>query len=237
MKLVLVALLAAAPAAAQIPDRFTNLQILPKDIERRALIDRMRGFAVSLGVRCEHCHVGDGGPMLENMDFSSDDKEPKRTARVMLRMVEAINGEHLARLGKSKPLTVECFTCHRGVSRPEPIQSIVESALTGDGIEGAGARYRELRKTHYGSASYDFTEGPLNHLGEGLLRNQKSKEALAVLALNLEFYPESAWTHHLLGEAHLAAGDREAARASFEKSLARDPRNPMTQKRLKEMKK
>ena len=39
------------------------------------------------GARCEHCHVGEGGPALGNMTFAADDKETKRTARLMMRKV------------------------------------------------------------------------------------------------------------------------------------------------------
>src|SRR3990172_11429381 len=83
----------AALVPAQIPEKFENLQFFPKDVERRALIDRMRDFSGALGVRCEFCHVGEGGPELKNMDFPSDDKETKRTARRMLVMVAAIEKE------------------------------------------------------------------------------------------------------------------------------------------------
>ena len=43
--------------AAQAPEKFENLQVLPKDIARDSLLQIMRGFAFALGVRCEHCHV------------------------------------------------------------------------------------------------------------------------------------------------------------------------------------
>ncbi len=188
-------------APAQIPEKFENLQFFPKEIERRALIDRMRDFAGSLGVRCEFCHVGEGGPELKNMDFASDGKEAKRTARRMLVMTAAIQEDYLANLGRDRPLQVGCFTCHRGVSRPEAIEDIVEEVLESSGIEAAVARYRELRKEHYGSAAYDFSEGPLNWLGENLLRAGKAKAAVTVLELNGEFHPDSAWRRHLLEEA------------------------------------
>ncbi len=81
------AVLAALPAAAQIPDQFTNLQVLPKDMKKQQLVDTMRGFATGLGVRCDHCHAGEPTPDLSKMDFASDAKEAKKTARLMLQMV------------------------------------------------------------------------------------------------------------------------------------------------------
>ena len=78
---VLVALALATSAAAQIPDQFTNLKVLPKDIAKGELVSLMREFSGALGVRCGHCHVGESATSLEGFDFAADDKEPKRVAR------------------------------------------------------------------------------------------------------------------------------------------------------------
>ena len=231
--LVLLAGLASR-ADGQIPEEFTNLQVLPKDIERRALIETMRGFSFALGVRCEHCHVG--GPMLEDVDFASDEREAKGIARRMLRMVEAINREHISPIRGGETI-VQCFTCHRGIARPVTIESILEEVLEADGVEAVVARYRELRNDHYGRGSYDFRDIPLNRLGESLLGAGKAIEAISILELNAEFHADSAWIHQLLGEAYLASGDREKARAAFERSLAIAPENSAVKKRLEELEK
>jgi ferredoxin len=84
----------------------------------------MRGFTRALGVRCTHCHVGIEAQPLETMDFVADTKATKQTARQMIRMLQAINGEHLARLDERSdpPVGVTCATCHRGIRRPRPLQ-------------------------------------------------------------------------------------------------------------------
>ncbi len=191
----------SALVPAQIPEKFENLQFFPKDIERRALIDRMRDFSAALGVRCEFCHIGEGGPELKNMDFASDDKETKRTARRMLVMVAAIQKDYIANLGRDRPVQVGCFTCHHGVARPEELEVVIGEVLESSGVEAAVDRYRSLRKEHFGSASYDFGEAPLNRLGEELLLAKKGEAALALLELNKEFHPDSAWLQQLLEEA------------------------------------
>ena len=109
----------AAPVAAQIPTTFTNLQVLPKDIRQRPLIDMMRSFALSLDVRCQFCHVGEGDD-LSKFDFASDAKPTKATARKMLRMVTVIN-EQVSSIGEPAPAgtnKITCFTCHRGARKP-----------------------------------------------------------------------------------------------------------------------
>jgi len=114
-----VAVAAATPAPAQIPEKFTNLRVLPKDIPREELVRVMRGFTGALGVRCNHCHVGPGPATLEGFDFASDDKEAKRVARVMMRMTREINTRLLPQTGRSPLTEVRCMTCHRGVAKPE----------------------------------------------------------------------------------------------------------------------
>src|SRR5215469_7256532 len=95
-RLILALCLAAAAAHGQMPSQFTNLQYFPKDISRDELIGNMRLFCFSLNVRCQHCHAGKAGNDLSQTDFASDEKETKRTARAMLRMVQAINQDYIA---------------------------------------------------------------------------------------------------------------------------------------------
>jgi hypothetical protein len=100
-----------------------NLQVFPKDTNPRALIMTMRSFSMGLGVRCQHCHVfkGDNPDDLNAFDFASDEKAAKNTARTMIRMAMAINGEHLKAVGEPPPpgeMKVTCYTCHRGETKP-----------------------------------------------------------------------------------------------------------------------
>src|SRR5688572_14720811 len=102
----------APVATAQLPAKPENLQVLPKDTPTDSVVAIMRGFAMSLGVRCEFCHVereaaaapapaapggrGGGGGPFQNFSFAADDKDHKRIARHMLRMVDSINTRFLA---------------------------------------------------------------------------------------------------------------------------------------------
>ena len=56
---IFVATLFPGKSATQIPDEFTNLQVLHDTLSRQTLIRTMKGFTRALGVRCEFCHVGD----------------------------------------------------------------------------------------------------------------------------------------------------------------------------------
>ena len=115
LALVLTVTVASTP---QIPERFTNLQILSKDITRPALVGVMRSFSMELGVRCEHCHQGEGND-LSKFDFGSDVRPAKATARRMMKMLETINGESLKGIGDpARQPKVTCYTCHRGEKTP-----------------------------------------------------------------------------------------------------------------------
>src|SRR5688572_13167008 len=90
--LLTLLLVAAAPSAtAQIPDKFENLQVLPKDMTAQQLTQRMREFSLALNVRCQHCHTGGDGVSFKGVVFASDEKPAKVKAREMLRMVARIN--------------------------------------------------------------------------------------------------------------------------------------------------
>ncbi|MBZ5633658.1 MAG: photosynthetic reaction center cytochrome c subunit [Acidobacteriia bacterium] len=82
-----------------------NLKVLPDDAN---LIPTMQSFVAGLGVMdkggCNFCH---------EMDRSSDAKQEKVMARMMISMVKDINSKFPD--GKEH---VTCFTCHRGSTAP-----------------------------------------------------------------------------------------------------------------------
>lgn len=234
------ALALGASAQAQIPDRFTNLEVLPKEISKADLVSTMKSFTRALGVRCEHCHatkpgVDPAAADLEDLDFASDAREAKQRAREMVRMVRSINDDHLAKLTGGAMIRVQCVTCHRGVVEPETIDDRMARLLDEESAEAAIADYRELRAEYLESGVYNFDERPLNALAEKLLAAGKADDALAFLTLNVELHPDSARAHLFRGEAHLARGERDAARAAFERSLELEPENPLARKRLAEL--
>jgi hypothetical protein len=113
-------LAAATGVRAQLPQKFTNLQVLPKDIAPAQLVATMKGFAQGLGVRCEHCHVGEGND-LSKFDFAADTKPAKATARKMIRMASTLNAQVATIVppgADAAAARVTCFTCHRGAAKP-----------------------------------------------------------------------------------------------------------------------
>jgi tetratricopeptide (TPR) repeat protein len=238
-KALLIAVLATlvrAAGHAQIAETFTNLKVLPGDTARSELMGVMRGFTSALGVRCEHCHVGDPAAGLREFDFASDEKETKRTARVMLRMVSEINGKLLPETGRESLIAVRCVTCHRGLARPESLEDVILAKIVDEGLDAGLTAYRELREAHYGGGAYDFSAVSLDDVTEALAKEKDDYEgAMAVNELNLEFNPTAAYTLTLHARLLLHAGDREGAIETLTRAIEANPEVDWLKRQLEEM--
>ena len=228
---------AAAPAAAQIPTTFTNLQVLPKDIPRPELIMTMRNIAGSLGVRCAHCHVGPDD--LTGMNFATDEKRSKVAARAMLQMVRNINTEFVGRLpaGESTPQQVTCITCHRrSIKPPRPLPELLLNTMNASGVPAAVAQYRKLRAEAMDAGLYDFREPTLAIVATTLREQKKLDEAMEFLKLNAEVFPNSVNTQLLLGDLAVQKADPGAAAGFYKRALELDPNNAAARKALESLK-
>ncbi|HYJ78617.1 MAG TPA: c-type cytochrome [Longimicrobiaceae bacterium] len=231
-----VALAARAPLRAQVPERFENLKVLPTDIPRDSLIQIMRGFALSLGVRCQYCHV-QGQPAAdgrETMDFESDEKPEKEKARFMMRMVRDLNTTVLPHVPhRRRPqVTMGCVTCHRGLPVPTTLDRVLEVALDSGGAPAAVARYRQLREQTLEQGRYDFSETTVNELSRRLAARGRTAEAVALMEMNAELHPNSAAIDFQLGELHRARGETDRAIARYRMALEKDPRNQNARRQL-----
>jgi tetratricopeptide (TPR) repeat protein len=226
--LPLALLLAAAPVAAQgeIPDKFTNLQVLPKGISKDDLVATMRDISGALGVRCDYCHERPQG--AQSMDFASDKKEPKQIARTMIRMVTAINSDYLGRLpvDEGKPPSASCFTCHHGSSTPpSPLEDVLFDTATSKGVTAAVNQYKSMRSRLGEAGQYDFRETTLLRLGNRLREQKRPDDALAVYRAASEVFPASANAQAGIGQVCLEKGDLAGAEAAFRRALELEPGN------------
>jgi hypothetical protein len=215
--------LCASKSAAQFPPvRATNLQVLPRDITMDSLVSVMSAFTRALGVRCSHCHVQKPGQSFEQMDFSLDDNPVKNKARAMLRMVAAINADHISRLENRKQpdIRVTCATCHRGVVEPRPLQQVLFNTYSAAGADSTHATYRALRERYYGTGSYDFGEVSLSDLADLIAARGQLGDAIRFHVLNAEVNPRSTFALRQLARAYLAVPDTGSAISAYERALA-----------------
>jgi tetratricopeptide (TPR) repeat protein len=233
--LALALVLAAARLPAQIPERFTNLQVLPKDIVRTELVRTMRTWAGELGVRCHHCH--EGPEDLKGMDFAIDTKATKRAAREMARLVKTFNATVSALPPRDGPReTVACYTCHRREARPPlPLHQELLRVIQEHGAAAGAERYRELRRKYEIAGRYDFTPDGLGAVVFMLAEQGRADDALVMAQLAVDENPKSADAYAMLGEVQARRGDRAAAKESLRQALQRDPQHGMALRRMKDL--
>ena len=220
------------------PDSLINVKVIPRTTPVIQVIGTMRNITSALGVRCPFCHVGQEGQPLEQFDFAKDEKHTKLIARQMMTMVVEINRRldtlpmHEHEMEGPK-IQVTCMTCHRGVSRPVPLETLIQATDSAAGVDSAIRSYRALRERYYGRAAYDFGEPSLNIAAFRLGRAGKFDDALALLRLNEEFFPGSSPMYVFRGNILLMRGDTSAAAAAFREAIRRDSTNAEARDRLK----
>ncbi|MFT3701610.1 MAG: c-type cytochrome [Agriterribacter sp.] len=97
-----------------------NLKVLPKNIDHEELMNIMKKFNVSLGVKCNFCHA-QSKTDDKKLDFSSDEKPEKGAARSMMKMTAKINKKYFNfnNSDANAAQAVTCITCHNGKAHPE----------------------------------------------------------------------------------------------------------------------
>jgi len=101
-----------------------------------------------------------------------------------------------------------------------------------DSVLAALAGIRDVRDS--GGDVY-FDEDAINGLGYYFMNSGKMPEAVDVLKLNTEAFPESANAYDSLAEAYMKSGDKENAIKNYKKSLALNPENENAKSMLEQL--
>ena len=231
-RIAVAGLLVASPLGAQQPPP-QNLQVLPKDIPRPELTAIMRGFTQSLGVRCEYCHAlrdgvtpVPGEPIqINQLNLPSDANPRKNKARFMLRMTDSLNRIVLAGMPdrRDPPVNVNCMTCHRQNPVPTTIEAVIADVHGKSGIDSAIARYRALRGSDLASGKYNFGEQPVGEAARRLGEQGKHADAIKLLEMAQEFFPNSVNIDLQIAELQAASGNRDAAITRLRAILTKNP--------------
>ncbi len=171
----------------------------------------MQAIAQALGVSCNYCHVAERGGATP---------EPKKDiARAMMAMTRDINAKVQAATGlpAGKAVEVQCITCHHGVPIPKQLSEILTQTVREKGAP---------RQPWSSIASYasNSTDGRLTISAKiryialaHALSQSRPADSIALLELNLEFYPRSAASYAEIGfRVHAQAGRRFRYRESGE---------------------
>lgn len=73
------------------------------------------------------------------------------------------------------------------------------------------------------SAHYDISEKTFRNLGAEFLGSRSYKDAITVLNMGLQLYPQSATLYGEAGEVYLMSGDKEKARSSYRLFIEHGP--------------
>ncbi|MCW3105791.1 MAG: hypothetical protein JWQ09_297 [Segetibacter sp.] len=123
----LVCLISISFAFRQNPPKYENLKVLPKNTTKKEMDSIMKHFSMSLGVRCNFCHVRNNDEQ-KSFNFASDSSKHKLAARNMFKMMTKINKKyfkpdndenHNDLNSANRIPQVSCFSCHHGKENPE----------------------------------------------------------------------------------------------------------------------
>lgn len=115
-----------------------------------------------------------------------------------------------------------------------PVGGILVLVEVMKGTQVAIDEYHYLKQA--GLADYKVDEFSLNQLGYHLLQAKKTDDAIQVFKLNVAEYPQNWNPYDSLGEAYMAAGQKDLAIQSYQKSLELNPKNENGAAMLKKLK-
>jgi imidazolonepropionase-like amidohydrolase len=132
-----------------------------------------------------------------------------------------------------KSLLDEMLAKMEGLASRKTVSDMLLETLTQKGVDAAIKQYHELKSSH--SAAMDVSKDDLNTLGYELIVMNRIKDAIKILKLNVETYPQSSNVYDSLGEAYMEDGDKKLAIENFEKSLKLDPKDRNAIEKLKQL--
>jgi len=111
----------------------------------------------------------------------------------------------------------------------------IEQEITKNGIQAGLKKYQEIRSDPKNELY--FEESEFNAIGYRLMGTGKMKDAIEILKLNVDLYPESANVYDSLAEAYMNSGNTKNAIKNYKKSLELNPDNNNAKEMLKRLEK
>jgi len=115
------------------------------------------------------------------------------------------------------------------------LAEIIRLAADADSLGDFVTRYRAAKADP--KNKYNDSEAAINQLGYTLIAKKRYNDAVEVLKLNAEFYPNSANVYYSLDDALAAAGRTDDAIKAYEKAVAIEPNTQTSVDALKRLKK
>lgn len=113
------------------------------------------------------------------------------------------------------------------------IAEVLEPALSAGNLKLAVKQYKDFKSGP--ETSPINTESDINALGYQLMNMNKIEQAVEILRLNTESYPNSSNAYDSLGDAYLRAGSKESAKKSYLRAMELNPKNDFTARKLQQL--
>jgi tetratricopeptide (TPR) repeat protein len=121
------------------------------------------------------------------------------------------------------------------MSRPNNIDSTREVKVA----EKKNGQWKLAGVVAISKSSYDRAaknvDLDLNYAAYKLISMKKYKEAISLLKMNVELYPDSYNVYDSLGEAYMLNGDKKLAIQNYKKSLELNPKNENAKKMIQKL--
>ena len=120
-------------------------------------------------------------------------------------------------------------TCPRIGSEEKIPKELLDESRIDEAINAYQRIFYENKNDSY------LTENRLNMMGYQYIYKKMYDQAIAILVLNTEFYPDSPNCYDSLGEAYMKSGNKELAIENYKKVLELNPENQNAKNKLKQL--
>jgi predicted Zn-dependent protease len=111
---------------------------------------------------------------------------------------------------------------------------MMAEAIETSGLDSAIATYRKLRAEMV-NGRYDFRDGPISDVAAMLAARGRTADALRLLEMNQEFFPNSPEVDVALSDVYLKAGNRDEAITHLRAALVKRPNDQRVMRRLRDL--
>ncbi|HUF12967.1 MAG TPA: dienelactone hydrolase family protein [Longimicrobiales bacterium] len=212
--------------------RYADVHIVPVSGVHHVDFSAIGMIHTALHARNRHVtasdeHIRSAHEWINRYTLLFMDARVKQDERAVARFEKIAYGD----AGEGAPSDILTVATRAGRPAPPAAGHLAELVWRRGGIGEAAGLIRAARDAD--PEWLPFPEQLLNAAGYRFMELGRHDEAIGVLRLNVELYPESANVYDSLGEILMLTGDREGAIENYSRSLALDPTNTNARRLLR----
>jgi tetratricopeptide (TPR) repeat protein len=156
-------------------------------------------------------------------EFGIDRSKPGVTTPVIKERIQksALNaGYEIVKTDTILPLDYIFILKPLSPAQKKSAAMLIQKTLAKDGIDASVTLFNKIKKE---PDQYDLSEKVFAILGNEYIGARSYPEAVAVLNMGIELYPQSSQLYGTIGEVYLLLGDKENARKNYRLFLENGP--------------